>query len=181
MSSGNQQSVAKHLLGSPQDLADENCCCESAEVSPCSPGVVKSAEQVARILLTPKHFDESGSLHEKAIQDALNRGLSVMRLAHSSYERVQFQAGRLIDLDVQRRLEEAREPTELAFAGVATAQVEKVRAILNEAGRRGFCVVDTALENVPEHADIIVTPGANRPARKRLLKQLKDVLQVELV
>ena len=103
----------------------------------------------------------TGEVKPASFGDALNRGLSVDRMAHISAPDLQAK----IESKVARDKEQGR--TNEGFSGVVTAKCRDVRACVMDDGRRSFCAYDTSAEGDVSHADVcqaVELPSGTSPA-----------------
>ncbi|WP_133510242.1 hypothetical protein [Candidatus Thiosymbion oneisti] len=145
------------------------CSCESESVSIHSPGPVDNPEKVARLIYSPLHTDEkTGKVTEAAFSDAKDKGLSVQRMAHATNTRIRTIGENKLARD------HAQGKTDREFLGIVTGGVDSIRGLTHGNSERAFCVYDSALPDVPSHADVCQTT-ASRSEMKRARKKLRDL------
>jgi hypothetical protein len=159
------------------------CSCDQVSISPHSPGRVEDNEQLARLVLEPKHINPAdGSIEVGALRDAYGNGLSLVRRKY------------VVDAELRKggqalaRIAQAREngaakrdgriPTTISLRGAVDFDTESVRTHLVDGNKR-FCVMDSATPSDQFHADITVAaPKKSEHSRMRdeLRKTLKNVI-----
>lgn len=150
---------------------------EKLSVSRFSPSTVREDEHVARQVFSPIHVDsETGDIKTAAFTDAFDKGLSVNRISYASKEEIHQLGGDKAQLDRRNR-------PDRKYLGFITVNVADIRECL-EGGKRIFAIFDTALEEVPSHADLCVlllnaneslTPLPKKAARKKRRLTLKNL------
>lgn len=150
---------------------------ERESVSGFSPSTVCENESFARQIFTPIHIDlETGDIKTAAFTDAFDKGLSVNRISYIANEEIHQLGENKAQLDRENR-------PDRMYLGFITAKVSELRSCL-EGGKRIFAIFDTALEEVPSHADLcVLLLGANessnplpkKAARKKRRLTLKRI------
>ena len=106
-----------------------------------SPGLVKDEETVARLIMTPKHYQD-GEVDATAFDQVLH-GMSVLRKTDPY----------IFETDVLTLINEFSQNSIQSYAGYVQASVGDIRGIIKKAYRL-FCVLDTASKKLKSHADI---------------------------
>lgn len=162
-----------------------NCCelmqanptmCEAWEkssVSVYSPGPVKDEETLYRQILNPVHVEAGAAeLKPTAFNDVSDKGLSVNRDCEGKNKEALVQAG------IERAKATSIAEKVRTFVALARFCCHRVRAITDDAGQRGFLVLDTAIKEDPSHADICqIAPGkqARRSLRGKLFCSIEEI------
>jgi hypothetical protein len=158
--------------------------CES--MSPeLSPGVVESDELIARVLHSPYMYNLDGNeLTSMAVDDVLNKGLSVNRLKFLDSDEYVFQLVRKMYDDWKSDLNNKGKERE--YIGFAVANVGELRSLrdgqdLPDVQFAG--VYDSAIPSATYHADACVISGFDdryhNKIRKKNLNSLRRELLVE--
>jgi len=125
------------------------CSCESESVSTYSPCPVGDSEFVARLIYSPFHIDvETGEVTEAAFSDAKDKGLSVQRTAYATNTQIKTIGENKLARD------QARGKTDREFLGAVNGKADSIRGLTYSNGECAFCVYDSALPDVPSHADV---------------------------
>ena len=133
---------------------------EKESVSSHSYGIVKDDEILARNIFSPHHYDtETGEIKSLAFDDVLNKGLSVLRCSYTTNEEI-------------IRIGEDKKKDTHEYLGYITIQAKCIREHIIEL-KRSMAVYDTALEDLPTHADIC-SIGVPKSSRSLLRIFLKD-------
>lgn len=127
-----------------------DCICENHKVSKNSECKVEDAEEIARCIFHPHHFDDKGNLCEKFIADAHTIGASVSRGNYADNDKIECGCKSIQQLDIER---DKRKPR--VARGFLVANVGEIRGLRDNQGRRLFGVYDTARPGHLEHADIM--------------------------
>jgi len=160
------------------DSYEEALELEKISVSKFSPSTVKKDEFLARQVFSPIHVDlETGDITAAAFTDAFDKGLSVNRISYAGKEEIHLLGGNKAQLDSKTR-------PDRKYLGFVSTKVADIRECL-EGSKRIFAIFDTALKEVPSHADLCVlllntneslTPPlpkkASRKKRRLTLKKL---------
>lgn len=130
-----------------------DCECEKCSVSDYSPGTAGDEEVLIRTLYSPFQINsETGHVDPVHFrQDALRRGLSVNRKRHTTEAELRAKIEAKIVRDIQDGKRRDR------FYKVVTARCGDIRSLVDEDGRRQFCVYDTANRDDRSHADVCQT------------------------
>lgn len=148
---------------------------ETISLSEHSPGIVTPLESVARMIFSPLHIEEDGTIKASAFSDVKDKGLSVHRL--------KFIEGKELECLGETMASKANEAgrTKRDYLGYVKAHTEEVHQLTGDE-KRLFCVYDTANEAEMSHADICAVSldeqknpklskrVANKSRRKRLQK-----------
>ena len=129
-----------------------NCACEKISVGRYgSPGKVRGHEALHSILIAPGDL-KNDQIAITVITHAERKGMSVLRENASNEE---FQ------MIIRTRI---RDATKQRFHGVATVGCARIRQLAakeqSEQRRRGdrlYCVLDTDMNGLPNHADVFAT------------------------
>lgn len=149
------------------DAACPDCGCENHSIGLGSPGIVSSAETLARFHFSPNDVDDNGKPTPFAFSDVAELGLSVTREQASDLVMTAAIAKRLDNLDASAD-----------WHSVSLASVADIRSIhrslQNKPLERAFGVYDTAEPDNPEHAEVMQTK-AGRSLRSELRKKFSAV------
>lgn len=114
---------------------------EDASASYYSTGIVRNEETVARVLFSPKHY-EDGKILPVAFEQIFNpNGMSVLR--QDDY----------FETSLTRTIEILQKDDENEYFGYVCASVLEIRSIVHN-NYRVFYVRDTATEDRISHADV---------------------------
>jgi hypothetical protein len=118
---------------------------EKASQSKHSPGIVKDAEELLRVIFYPEHV-VNGNVIATAISldDLSDRGFSIDRRTYASRSIIEQR----INFQTEKMPEERQEST------ISKFRCGAVRKLRSEDRRRACIVVDTALPENPAHASI---------------------------
>ena len=145
-------------------------CIEKEKVSqsPHSPGLVSDDEQVARVLLTPKHVKDGQVLPVAFEQVLQSQGFSILR--HGEYfEESLVNTIKLLETDDNK------------YTGYATANVKEIRDILIQGTTfRLFIVTDTATKDRKAHADIFTTRNTPEALKHGMKKSLVKYIRLQI-
>lgn len=114
---------------------------ESITQSEFSPSTISNDEVVARVLFSPKHYDNGEIVAAAFVQIFSPNGMSVLRKEHS------FETSLKVTIALLQKEDENK------YFGYVCAKVSEIRAILYETFRV-FYVLDTARKNNIGHADV---------------------------
>ncbi|WP_162876579.1 hypothetical protein [Achromobacter dolens] len=154
------------LLGEQDRLAWENERCAAN-----SPGVVAATEVLCRQIVNPVHVEKATGLPKPtAYDDIMNKGLSVERLDHATREAIiERGVARANDYNVKNPEPEKKR----SLVALSMLKVEDIRAH-EFSGARTLAVYDTALPDIPAHADVCMvverTEFAKKSARSHLFE-----------
>jgi len=150
--------------------AASGCRCEAHSVSLHSPGRVEDDERVVRLIYSPQHIDpETRKVKEFAFDDAMNKGLSVVRHRHADAERIRALANAKVKANQELGHHDRK------FEGVVEASVLRLRSAKTENDERSLCVYDTAEKDNLAHADVIVAIKRNTLYKKLVRNQLRQI------
>lgn len=121
---------------------------ENKKVVGRSPGVVADNEQLARILISPLHVNEDGSIQRTAFNDCSSFGLSSNRMTFCSESEIHEQGEKKAEKDRLKNPDKQ-------YYGFIKCNAKLVRD-LNENGCQIFGIYDTALRDNINHADIFL-------------------------
>lgn len=144
---------------------DELINLESVKNNNFSPGVVVDKEKIARVIFSPKHYD-NGEILATAFEQILHsQGMSILRLEYD------------FDNSLKRTIKLLQKDDTNHYIGYASANVQDIRTILYE-DYRLFYILDTAKSDRIGHADIF----AIRPHEKISLpkKALKNYIRLKI-
>ena len=127
-----------------------NCECEGCSVSDYSPRPVQPDEFLIRTVYSRVQINiDTGRIDPVHLRhDVRTRGLSVNRKPHISEQNLRAK----IENKIARDREDGKERD--GFYCVVTARCSAVRGLVDDDGKRLFCVYDTATEDDASHADI---------------------------
>jgi hypothetical protein len=138
---------------------------ESVKYNGFSPGIVINEEEIARVIFSPKHYD-NGEILATAFEQILhNRGMSVLRLEYD------------FNTSLKRTIELLQKDDVNNYIGYVSANVHDIRTIVYE-DYRLFYILDTATDDRTGHADIF----AIRPHEEISLpkKALKNYIRLKI-
>lgn len=135
---------------------------EKVSISTYSIGTIENNEHLARNIFSPHHYDpKTGSLTSLAFDDILNKGLSVLRFDHTGHDGV-LTIGKLKKKDTHE------------YHGYITVQAKCIRECIIDL-KRAMAIYDTAMVDLPIHADIcsisVMTKG-NKNLLRLFLKNI---------
>ena len=147
---------------------------EKISLSEYSPKIIQISEKLARIIFSPLHIEENGSIKPSAFEDVKDKGLSVHRLNYIDDENIKMIGTSMVKIAT----ENGRSPR--TFAGYITVLTDEVYKLI-ENNKRLFAIYDTATDKEPSHADIcaillsspnltLSKKAANKQRRKSLQK-----------
>jgi hypothetical protein len=174
---------AKDFFNSPE-LAKEKCKklaedidksieWESESVSDYSPGVVEDTEDIARQIFSPIHIDsDSGEVKTAAFDDVSNKGLSVNRKKFVTDCALHELGEKLAE-----KYNDSKPNSNRKYMGYVYARTENIRLTM-ENKIRVFTVYDTALKEIPHHADVCMLlhdldESQNPPLTKKLARKAR--------
>ena len=145
---------------------------ESLSVSTHSPGIVKTSEDIARQIFSPRMIEKDGiTIKSTAFDDVSNKGLSTNRLSHTTEEEIHIEGENKAVRDALKTQKER------GYEGFATAQAGKIRQI-SEDDMQIFAIYDTSLKSDISHCDVCLlkhkgdgetsAQNAKRKRRKKL-------------
>lgn len=148
-----------------------DCVCERESVSIHSPGPVADNEILVRTIFTEKQLDQEGRVKPAHFRkEPSTRGFSVDRVNRTR-----------VGLLKSSKCKDARHKGYLKFAA---ARSSDIRNLMNDDGKRLFCVYDTATAENHAHADIcqnaVLQAGADN-RRNRMMEiawQLRSVFSM---
>jgi hypothetical protein len=163
------------------------CDCElhsQSEHEP-NPGPVGDPEVLIRLIYTPEHVNEDGTLKNSAIpkqdlerldlQKPAPRGFSLIRSGHISQE----------EIDQRARDKHESDPVARAEVWAYNVITQELRELLGPDGQRGLCIVDQALQGDPSHAAAWDSNARKRGAlsavRDELIKRLNAAKGYRLI
>jgi hypothetical protein len=138
---------------------------ESIKHNNFSPGIVIDKEEIARVIFSPKHY-ENGEILATAFEQLLcKQGMSVLRFKYD------------FNTSLKRTIEQLQKNGTNNYIGYVTASVHDIRKIIYE-NYRLFYILDTATSDKKGHADVF----AIRPHEKISLpkKALKNYIRKEI-
>lgn len=143
---------------------------ELQQQSDHSPGVVRDEERLARVVL-PEHLDRTtGGLKPTAfrIDDLMDpaRGLSLVRMAHTTVDELGRHAARLMSRRPDRSAE-----------GVVVAETASIRAIRDDNQHRALCVLDDGDVELQAHAIAIRSGEQDRLSLKKVREHLMNLFR----
>jgi len=150
---------------------------ETISLSEYSPQVVQPVEELARLIFSPLHIEEDGSIKASAFHDVKDKGLSINRLNYIDAKTI-HRRGNLMVINNERSPR-----TYVGYIKVVAQDIHK----LEENNQRLFCVYDTATDEDNSHADICAIllesknsnlgkKAANKQRRKRLQKLFSSLI-----
>ncbi|HIP25380.1 MAG TPA: hypothetical protein EYG81_02785 [Archaeoglobus profundus] len=157
-------------LSENHDIAIE---LETISLSEYSPGIVKSSEYIARMIFSPLHIEENGTIKPSAFSDVKDKGLSVHRLNYIRCKELES-LGKTMASNANTAGRSERD-----YIGYVRAHTTEIRQLTVD-NKRLFCVYDTAKETKRSHADVCAVfldeqqdpqlskKAANKRRRKRL-------------
>lgn len=145
---------------------------ENVSLSDYSPSIVDSSEDIARMVFSPLHIDEDGTIKAAAFDDVRDKGLSVHRLDYTEARTLKHIGDSMAsDAIIAGR-------SKRDYIGYVKALTGDIRKLIEDE-KRLFCVYDTANEIEKSHADVcsvlldsnnqnLGKKAANKQRRKRL-------------
>lgn len=152
------------------------CGCEVHRLSEHSPGLVRDEELLNLLVTYPQHILPDGHVHPALLVSVDVNGQSVLRGDASDDE---FK----ITLKMLRDGARRKNGGELYLHGVFSFNASVIRYV---AGDRLVCVLDTAMQDRPHHADIMgpsvlrndeETLSKNQ-TKKRQMARIRDILDL---
>ncbi|MCB4781690.1 MAG: hypothetical protein LGB70_02410 [Sulfurovum sp.] len=154
---------------------------ENISLSDYSPNVVRSSEDIARMVFSPLHIDEDGTIKASAFDDVRDKGLSVHRLKYTKSGTLKI----IGDAMASNAVGAGRSHRD--YIGYVKALTEDIRKLM-EGEQRLFCVYDTAKEEEKSHADVCAVllvsdnpnlgkKAANKQRRKRLQELFSPLIK----
>ncbi len=148
---------------------------ETISLSKYSPGVVAPSESIARMIFSPLHVEENGTIKPSAFSDVKDKGLSVHRLEYIECKELECLGKAMAsNANVAGR-------SERDYIGYVKAHTAEIHQLTGDE-KRLFCVYDTAKETEISHADVCAVfldeqqdpklskKAANKSRRKHLQK-----------
>jgi hypothetical protein len=139
-----------------------SCSCESHSVSKYSSGIVGNDEHLYRLMIDPTHFN-GDELSPFALDDALTKGLSVLRANDTSLETLlglgNKQAG-------EKRL----------YRGYLKLSSALLREAKLDTQDRAICIYDTALPNQRSHADVCHVQASTKQDKNKARERLRSAI-----
>lgn len=129
--------------------------------------MVENHEQLARVIISPYHLDQrTGGPSPAAFdsEDLMHRGLSVLRPSQVTNDQLWSQAKEL-----------AKDPAKHVVHCIALGSAEKIRNLLDQFGRRAFCVIDDPQPGQDNHATVMRSSDQDKIEIKKLRKGLMDI------
>lgn len=147
---------------------------EQESMSPdLSPGIVGDGELVARVLHSPYMFDLNGDkLTSKAVEDVLNKGLSVNRLSFLESEGHAFQIVK--DMYEDWKNDPKNKDKKRDYVGFAVAKVDELRSLRDDEDLPNvqfIGVYDSAIRSAAYHADACVISGFDERYHNKITKK----------
>jgi hypothetical protein len=145
---------------------------EQVSQSEFSPGPVEDCEILIRIIVSPHHFKKGDTFLERAAftrSELRNRGASAERKNLTKPTRLTHSSHKLLTAE------------DRSIAGYALVECSSIRGIVDGMGNRIFCVLDTALECNPAHADIFfakeISRGEQVKYRDRMIDAFNEMIK----
>ncbi|MBW2095698.1 MAG: hypothetical protein JRI80_12500 [Deltaproteobacteria bacterium] len=138
---------------------------EQVSQSEFSPGPVEDCEILIRIIVSPHHFKEGDTFLERAAfirSELTGRGVSIERKALTNPTSLTHSSHKLLTAE------------DRSVAGYALVECSSIRGIVDDMGDRIFCVLDTALECNPAHADIFFAKEIPRSKQVKYRDHMMD-------
>jgi len=140
---------------------------ESVSCSRHSPGRVGDDEQLMRQLAHPIFVDqETHEIKAAAFSDVFNHGMSVERVQYWSEDEARARGLARVEAFNQSQTDPAKHRTFVAFASLNAGEVRTLRS--DQDGERCLAVYDTALEDVPAHADVCMIAAKTELNKRRV-------------
>jgi hypothetical protein len=131
---------------------------ESIKYNRFSPGVVIDEEEIARVIFSPKHYDNGEILATAFEQILTSQGMSILRLEYD------------FDSTLKRTIKLLQKDDINNYIGYVSANVHDIRTIVYE-NYRLFYILDTATSDRIGHADIFsIRPHDEISLPKKALK-----------
>ena len=155
---------------------------ETISLSKHSPGVVKPSESIARMIFSPLHIEEDGTIKASAFSDVKDKGLSVHRLKYIDSSKLGC-----LGETIASNANSQSGRTQRDYLGYVKAKTEEIHQLTGDK-KRLFCVYDTANETEMSHADVCAVfldkqtnpplpkKAANKSRRKRLQKLFSTLI-----
>jgi hypothetical protein len=145
-----------------------------------SPGRVDDSEHLARLVFEPKHVGPDGAIEVGALREISDNGLSLQRRRENDSVDLAQMGHRIMQDQNNRSLAKAElagfaAPSLGEFVGIVEFPAGMVRKH-ESADKRAFCVMDSAQEANPLHADIITNGQWSKTARSKLRNELRQLL-----
>jgi hypothetical protein len=155
------------------------CVCDAVSISEHSPGRVEDDEQLARVVIEPKHINADGTIETASLRDACQNGLSLQRRSYVDDTGLTAFGENVAKLAREREeaaaREKGRQPETRKFGGVVFFEAGRVRRH-RPAELIRFCVMDSAEEATPFHADITANARCKGSEQLRILNELRSAL-----
>jgi len=153
---------------------------ENISLSVYSPSTVSSSEDIARMVFSPLHIEEDGTIKAAAFEDVRDKGLSVHRLDHAEEQTLKH----LGDAMASNATTAGRSKRD--YIGYVKAFTGDIRKLIEDE-KRLFCIYDTAKETEKSHADVCAIfldsdnpklgkKAANKQRRKRLQELFSSLI-----
>ena len=143
---------------------------ESIDHGNGSPGPVLEAEKLLKFIFHPDHITDDGDIAPSAVQSKdltePDRGLSVYRTAYADQQVITQNIS-----DQQEKLPDQRE-----FPEFCVVLCGDVRSIVDLEKRRGFLVIDDAVEGNIAHSIIFSAYDRKPSVIKKLRNEICDLL-----
>lgn len=156
-----------------------NCECDAVSISQFSPGPVQQDERLARLVVEPKHLNPDGTIEVGSLRDVHENGLSLVRQLYVTepelYQKAQSLAATQQARENKKAEKDHRTPVALSVKGVINFDADRVRQWEIDGVRR-FCVMDSATETDPYHADIAVNGTCKGSEASRIRDELRKTL-----
>jgi len=145
-----------------------------------SPGIVDDLERLARLVFEPKHLAADGTIEVGALRDVSGNGLSLQRRREGDGSSLVGRGNRMADEMNERSRVKAVQVDQPPvqhdrFIGIVELVAGAVRKH-QAAGRRAFCVMDSAEADDSLHADIILNGRWSKTARSKLRNELRQLI-----
>lgn len=142
-----EQLVPSSFRAERLDRLHPSCACQSHSVSEHSAGKVAGTETLIRILVVPQHMDRKGRPKAASLSDAETHGSSMLRESASDDEVL------LVATDLVTRTRR-NNGLKAGVLGVLNVVCSSIRDFIAEGQDAPcYCVYDTALANLPSHAE----------------------------
>ncbi len=138
---------------------------ESVKYNNFSPSIVINEENIARVIFSPKHYN-NGEVLATAFEQILHKhGMSVLRLEYDFDNSLKETIKLLQKNDINR------------YIGYVSANVQDIRNVLYE-GYRLFYILDTARSDRIGHADVFAIRPNNKVSLPK--KALKNYIRLKI-
>jgi len=139
--------------------------CPGEAVAKSKFGVVTDDELLARVVVSPRHFQKDGTIKPGVLplSHIAQGGLSLMRTDHMDAAELAVQAQRIAGAETA--------------AGVLLTKTRPIREITDDNGNRSLCVIDDPEPLNEAHAAAVQSGalGADDPEIKRIRGVLMDL------